>query len=34
MEARHPNPEIPLFTSGKPDLVENVDRLLDGLCEV
>jgi len=33
LETRHPEPRIPLFTSGKPDLADNVDRLLDGFGE-
>jgi hypothetical protein len=33
LEARHPEPRIPLFTSGKPGLAEKVDRLLDGFGE-
>jgi hypothetical protein len=33
LETRHPEPRIPLFTSGKPDLAENVDKLLNGFGE-
>lgn len=30
LESRHPEPRIPLFKSGKADLAESADRLLDG----
>ncbi len=33
LQSRHPEPRIPLFTSGKPDLAENVDTLLNGFGE-
>lgn len=33
LQSRRPEPRIPLFKSGKPDLAENVDRLLDGFGE-
>lgn len=33
LESRHPEPRIPLFTSGQPDLAENVDKLLNGFGE-
>jgi Ribbon-helix-helix protein, copG family len=33
LQSRHPEPKLPLFTSGKPELAENVDKLLDGFGE-
>jgi hypothetical protein len=30
LRSRHPEPRVPLFTSGIPDLAENVDKLLAG----
>jgi hypothetical protein len=33
LRSRHPEPQIPLFSSGKPDLAENVDKLLAGFGE-
>jgi hypothetical protein len=33
LQSRRPDPRIPLFKSGNPDLAENVDRLLDGFGE-
>jgi hypothetical protein len=33
LKSRHPEPKLPLFTSGKPELAENVDKLLDGFGE-
>lgn len=33
LQSRRPEPRIPLFKSGKPDLAENVERLLDGFGE-
>ena len=33
LDTRHPEPRIPLFTSGKSDLAENVDKLLNGFGE-
>jgi len=33
LQSRHPEPRLPLFTSGKPDLAENVDRLLNDFNE-
>lgn len=33
LQARHPEPKLPLFRSGKADLAENVDSLLDGFGE-
>jgi hypothetical protein len=33
LKSRHPEPKLPLFTSGKPDLAEDIDRLLDGFGE-
>ena len=33
LRSRHPDPRVPLFTSGKPDLAENVDKLLAGFGE-
>lgn len=33
LQSRHPEPRVPLFTSGKPDLAENVDALLTGFGE-
>jgi metal-responsive CopG/Arc/MetJ family transcriptional regulator len=33
LHAREPEPRIPLFASGKPDLAENVDKLLAGFGE-
>jgi hypothetical protein len=34
LRSRHPEPRVPLFASGKPDLAENVDKLLAGFGEV
>jgi hypothetical protein len=31
--SRHPEPRVPLFASGKPDLAESVDKLLAGFGE-
>lgn len=33
LRSRHPDPRVPLFASGKPDLAENVDQLLAGFGE-
>jgi len=33
LRSRRPEPRVPLFTSGKPDLAENVDKLLAGFGE-
>jgi hypothetical protein len=33
LQSRHTEPRLPLFTSGKPDLAENVDELLAGFGE-
>ena len=33
LQSRHAEPRLPLFTSGKPDLAENVDELLAGFGE-
>lgn len=30
LRSRHPEPRVPLFSSGMPDLAENVDTLLAG----
>ena len=33
LQARQPEPRLPLFSSGKPHLAENVDELLAGFGE-
>jgi hypothetical protein len=33
LRARHPEPRVPLFASGKHDLAENADKLLAGFGE-
>ncbi len=33
LQSRHPQPRVPLFTSGQPDLAEKVDELLAGFGE-
>jgi len=33
LRSRNPEPRVPLFTSGKPDLAKNVDKLLAGFGE-
>jgi hypothetical protein len=33
LRSRNPEPRLPLFTSGKPDLAENVEELLAGFGE-
>jgi CopG antitoxin of type II toxin-antitoxin system len=33
LRSRHPEPRVPLFTSGIPDLAENADKLLAGFGE-
>jgi metal-responsive CopG/Arc/MetJ family transcriptional regulator len=33
LRSRHAEPRLPLFTSGKADLAENVDKLLAGFGE-
>jgi hypothetical protein len=33
LRSRHAEPRVPLFTSGKPHLAENVERLLAGFGE-
>jgi hypothetical protein len=33
VEAVRPQPRLPLFSSGRPDLATNVDQLLDGFGE-
>jgi len=33
LEARQPEPRLPLFSSGKPDLAERTDELLAGFGE-
>jgi hypothetical protein len=33
LHAREPEPRLPLFASGKPDLAGNVDKLLAGFGE-
>ena len=33
LQSRHAEPKLPLFSSGKPNLAENVDELLTGFGE-
>jgi hypothetical protein len=33
LRSRNPEPRVPLFTSGKPDLAANVDKLIAGFGE-